>query len=305
MDTCVNCSSNCLETYSDKCVLYTGSDYPLLGIQSGEYYDKVILDMLENIKSLVESEVDMDCLYGTSCETCDRKVPLKQGVQNLVDHLCSLTTKDMDYTGERLCIGDGSISTGTLHLLNKEFIYSVGVETQGSTVSYNLDQVSSTLPSNYRLGRVSAVLSGESKSGRTIIADTNKIVAGIPVSNDRYPLHLDLDVRVNTPTGDVKLTKSISIPSPSTGSFTERFNVQDFGTDNQDSYTLESFIETMAAQVCSNTSTLNSYKSVSSGGVTGDIATLVAQQYALVVALNNRVTELESLINSMNSGSQC
>ena len=50
---CIDCKNNCLETYSDKCVLYTGPDYPLLGIENGEYYDKVVLDMLDSIKGLV------------------------------------------------------------------------------------------------------------------------------------------------------------------------------------------------------------------------------------------------------------
>lgn len=49
----MQCRNNCIEEYSDKCVLYTGPDFPSANIKGGQTYDKVVVELLNQLKAIM------------------------------------------------------------------------------------------------------------------------------------------------------------------------------------------------------------------------------------------------------------
>ena len=298
---CKDCKNNCLEESVDKCILYTGPDFVKFGIKKGEYYDKVIVDLLTELQRICDETVDLSCLYTGKCDTCEPQVKIPKAVQVIIDKICSLNSSEIKYTGDRYCIGDSSISAGAVRLLGKTFRYDVQPAAIGTAVSYDLTDIISSLPSNYRIGRINTVISGKPKNGKSIILDSDKSTIGANIDNDRFPINLDIDFRVATPSGDVKLVKRLSIPTPLSGSYSASMNVQDFGTEAQEEYSLESFLEGMAGQACANKTELDSLKNIDLPGceeiqyTSKDIRDIIAQHNSILCSILDRLNSLENV----------
>lgn len=257
----INCK-DCLEEYSDHCVMYTGPSFDRFNIKTDEYYDKVIVDLLNELHNYVSKEVSLHCLYTGECDTCDSEVEIPKAVEVIIDKLCSLTSSDIKYEGSAYCIGESSISGGAVLLLGKSFSYNIQPVINGTSISYDLNEVGKNLPEGYRLSRVNTIVSGKPKLGKSIILESDKLTVGATVANDRFPVNLDIDIRYNTPTGDVKLVRSINIPSAVSGQHTAELSVQDFGSRDNGVHTLESFVDSVAAQVCANRTALESFNNL-------------------------------------------
>lgn len=298
---CTNCKNNCLEEHADKCIQYTGPDFDRFSIKNGEYYDKIIVDLLNDLQSFVDQTIDLSCIYSGQCDNCEPHVKVPKAVELIIDKLCTLTDEDIKYTGDRYCIGDSSISSGAVFMLGKNFNYGLKPTVNGSSVSYDLTDIVKSLPSDYRVGRINTVISGKPKRGKSIILDSDKSFVGATIANDRFPINIDIDMRVNTPSGDVKLMKSLNIPAPVEGNYIAEMNVKDFGTEVAETFTLKSFLQMTAAQVCSNKTELDSLKNIDLPGcdtisyTSGDFRDILAQQSAVLCDLANRLSALESL----------
>jgi len=294
---CLNCNYTCIDDTPDGCLLYTGPDFPRFNIKSGEYYNKIIVNFLEEINKYVEQKVQLNCLYNDSCDEVD----IPEAIQIIIDKLCMLTSADIKYTGNKYCIGNKTISGDAVSLLGKHFTYKVEPAITGTSITYDLNEIIKNLPSTHKVGRVNTVISGKPKRGKSIIADTNKPFAGITVENDRFPVNMDVDMRINTPSGDVKMLRTISIPSPMPGSYTAKMNVQDFSTNIAEIWSLESFLEANAAQVCANTVELDSYKNMKLPGceeiqyVSTDVKDIIAQHSAILCSLIKQLKELNNV----------
>lgn len=300
MNDCVNCGNGCLEETSDKCTLYTGPDFPKFGIKKGDYLDKVVVDLLNELQKICDTKVELKCLYTGECDNCESEVEIPKAVQVIIDKLCTLTSSDVRYEGERYCIGDTSISSGAVFLLGKNFKYSVEPAVNGTAVTYDVTEFTKNLPADYTVGRVTGVVSGKPERGKSIILDSNKSFVGATVSNDRFPVTLDLDVRVKTPSGDVKMVKTVSIPSPQSGTYFSSFNVQDFGAGLEE-YNLESFTQALAAQVCANKTELEGFKNIDLPGCSHieynstDIKDILAKHGAILCDILSRLDTLEEV----------
>lgn len=296
-----DCKNNCLEEHSDICIQYTGPTIERFNVENGQYYNKVIVSILDELTGIVSRKVDLSCIYTNECDKCEPSVEVPQAVQLIIEKLCRLTDEDVKYTGDRYCIGDSSISSGAVYMLGKNFTYNVTPVVNGTSIAYDLTSIVKSLPNDYRVSRISTVISGKPKRGKSIITDSDKVYLGATIQNDRFPINVDIDMRINTPSGDVKLSKSLNIPSPLAGEYVAEMNVRDFGTDLDNSFTLKSFLEMTAAQVCANKTELDSYKRMdlpSCEAITytsKDIRDIVAQQSSLLCSLSERITALENI----------
>ena len=292
--------NNCLEEYVDGCVLYTGPDYPRFGIENNKAYSKVIVGLLDTLNEYLEQKVELHCVYTGECDNCDREVEIPEAVEHIIDKICTLTSSDIKYTGDLYCLSEDSISKSAVKLLGKTFNYDVQTSSEGSVVTYDLSDTKKDLPNNYRVSRNRVVVSGTSVKGNTIIADTDSSFAGIKVSPDRYPINMDVEVSVKTPEGDVKLVKNVYIPSPSTGSYTPEFGVKDYASNYSEILTVESFLETMARQLCKNNSEIENFKNVVLPACdyiqysSTDLRDIVAQQHSVLCDV---LAQLEGLNN--------
>lgn len=297
MEGCIDCNNKCLEELSDQCILYSGPDYTFLNIESGEYYNTVIVELIEKLEELYEGPSNLSCI------TDKKDLNSSQAVEEIVNKICTLNSSDITYDGEKYCIGDDTISSSAILMLGTKFRYSVSVSDTGSNVSYDLSDIERSLPKNYRLSRVNAVISGKPKNGRSIIADTSNVFTGVKVDNSRFPVNIDVDVRVSGPNGDVRLSKSITIPSPKTDEYFSELIVKDFGANSQQDFTVSKFNELLALQVCDNKTRIDQLLNLDIKGCDGldyggnDLKTIIATQGAVICSLLNRVQALENTSN--------
>lgn len=291
---CIDCNNNCLEEYSDKCVLYTGKDYDFLGVKNGEYYDKIIIDLIDKFEEAYVEPVDLEGITEKS------NLNLNESLQAIVDKILALTSGDISYKGEAYCIGDSTLSGSSIMLIGSQFNYSVSPSSLNSSVFYDLTGLDSNLPTDYRLGRVSVVLSGQPKNGRTIITDSSKKSMGLTVDNDRFPLTLDVDLRVVSPNGDIKMTGTFSIPSKQAKSYVGELAVRDFTSSSSKVYKLKDFNEAVAAQVCSNKSKIDGLFNINLQGCSGleyggtDIKSILSAHQSAICSLLDRIETLEN-----------
>ncbi len=308
---CETCGSDCLESHADKCILYTGESSDKLGITKGMYYNGVTTQLIEELEKICNERVELKCLYSNECNSCEPSVTIPVGVQILIDKICALSATDIKYEGDKYCIGKDSISGGAISLLGRGFNYEVQPTDRGTSISYNLDDVTKSLPANYQVGRISTVVSGKPLRGKSIIVDSNKSTLGATVSNDRFPLNIDIDMRVATPTGDVKMVKSLHIASPLAGTYSAQMNVQDFGAGVSEEYSLEGFLEAMAAQICANKSELDSLKNIDLVGcedityTSTDIRDIIAQHGSVLCQILKRLDDLETVSYNTCGGDSC
>ena len=298
---CENCG-NSFGEYSDKKWFYTGKDFPKFNIKSGQRYDKLIVELLNQLTAICEQNVDINCLYVGDCSS--KNVTIPEAVKLIINKLCTLTTKDIKYEGEKYCINNDTISKGGVHLLGRNFNYSVQSVTIGTSIGWDVSDLVNSFPTNYRLAKVNIVVSGKPKAGKTIIIDSNKSTMSVNVDNDRFPLTLDVDLRIATPTGDVKLVKTISIPTPMTGNFNAPLNVKDYGSENEVSTSAESFMEAIARQVCAISTYINNLRGINMNGCVGnnmtdaDIIDIIFQYNSIFCDYNNRLSNLETVTYS-------
>lgn len=292
-------NNSCLETNSDRCVLYTGPDFPELGIKSGEYYDKVFVDFLKVFNDFVSEKFHLGELYNAECDNCEENVNQVTALKVLIKKLNNLNASDLTYSNSFFSIGADTLSTTAANLLGGKFIYSVSPLISGSAVTYDLTSVTKSLPDGYRISSINTVLSGKPERGTNIIVDSSKAFTAIDVGNDRFPLILDVSIRVNTPTGDVKLSSSVSIPSPLSGTYTAEFDVKDFGSVSR-SFKLSEFVEAMAAEIHVLKTEVGSYSDMRLSesylnSKDKGLKSIVGILHAAVSDLNKRLSALENV----------
>jgi hypothetical protein len=295
------CDNGCLSPTTDTCVQYTGPDIDTIGIKGDMYYDELTVNLANALVEHIEKKVELECLYDNTCGNCEPFVTIPVAVQSIIRKLCALTAEDVAYTGALYCIGDGSMSSEAVKLLNRTFNYSVGVNPVGSSLSYNLIEGTSNLPEGYALGTTRVTISGKKKGGKTLISAPNGQVSSVPIENDRYPVNMQVDVDVNTPTGTVRMNKNVNIPSPAAASYTTFFDIKDFTSPDTSNLKLGKAVEMIAAQVCANTSYIDQLKNLqlpksdnfNSGG-----SGIESALGALFAAVTGLASELEALKES-------
>lgn len=306
MSNCLNCDQDCFGgEVVDKCLVYTGPDCERFGVVSGESYSKAFVSLLKELEKYVDEDISLSCLYDNTCGSCEAIVKVPEAVQKLVDKICSLSSKDISYQGERYCIGDTSISKGALNMLGQSINYTVKPVANGSLLSYDLSGVVNNLPQGYTVSRTSVVVSGKEKGGKTIISDSSENVTGFTVGNDRFPIYVDADLRVNTPSGDVKLLSSMSVGSPVSGTYASNLSVKDFGSNSVE-HTLESFLEGLAAQTCANKQKLETSLTVDLPGCLdippgSNMATILSAQNAAICSLLGCIEDLKNIDYTVSS----
>jgi hypothetical protein len=142
MSTCSNCYNGCVDIVSDKCVKYTGIDYPILGIKNGDslsYVEQAMIGFL--ISTLDGTGIKIDIppqdicalveLYLPTCgdltivdisialikTACDLQTQI-DGLQTEIDNInTELTTLNADYTVPLNCLTGVTNSSDTHDIL--------------------------------------------------------------------------------------------------------------------------------------------------------------------------------------------
>lgn len=110
---CDNCFNGCVETTSDKCVKYTGIDYPELGIHNGDSLSTIESTLIDNLLKVIDGTgIEFTISAATICPLVQSFLPTSGNI-NLVDYItvlikcvCSLQDQ-VTITSDKLDIIEG------------------------------------------------------------------------------------------------------------------------------------------------------------------------------------------------------
>lgn len=198
LSTCPQCLGM---SYFTACGEYTGPDISSLGIKTGMSLDDVI-----------------QRLAGT-------------GFTALTSESKSMTTDDILTNVSN--IGTGSVSNCVLNILKRDFSYSIGPAKSSTVFTYDFTELIDALPAKYSVGRIEVTATGTPENGISTIATMKSPSSGFNLDLKRYPINIDVLVRLTTPCGSVDMTTTFNvISSAEQGTFRRFLDVKDLSTNS-------------------------------------------------------------------------
>lgn len=299
MEGCLDCNKNCLDPKMGYCVQYDGPDIDAVGITHGMWYDSLTVQLANTLVDYINQRVDLGCLFDNSCGNCDRLSLIPDAVQIIIGKLCSFTAANITYSGGLFCLGGGSISADGVKLLGKGFSYYSSQIGNTSSLGINLLKATEELPAGHSVSKYRVVVSGNKKKGKTLIVDTNEPTSSFTVDNDRYPIVADVNIRINTPSGDVDLNQVIAISNPFSGEKQSSLVVRDFSRSKAAGIDQHSFNELAASQICQNKTEIDQLKNMEIEGCDAikypskDVKAIIGVQSTALCNHEDRIKDLE------------
>lgn len=135
-----------------------------------------------------------------------------------------ITTDEI--TSKSLVRNPGSVCGSKI--LNRTYEYTLTTSQTGSIFGWNLSDVVKGLPTGYSASTTRVKLSGSTVNGKNVIADSRKQSGGVNINTDRYPVTVDVLVRVTSPCGDIDMESTLILSSPAkTGKYSAVLSVKD------------------------------------------------------------------------------
>lgn len=243
-----NCVGNIENT---RCTEYTGLDIPELGISNGEPLEDVIVKLGTFVLSLtVASQSD----------------PLNSD---------NITSRSLIRNPSSVCASA---------ITQKNFTYSLTSSQTGTTFTWDLRSIINNLPDEYDAATIRVKATGA--VGANLLGDSNKISAGFNLSVDKYPVVIDINVRVTAPCGNIDLTTRIELINPAlTGTYGAVLTASDLNP-RSGQLSLTEHLNNLEGQVSNQGVKLNSIKDVDIDGVSFSIP-------AAIQMLNEKIRTIE------------
>lgn len=303
---CEDCPDNCLgQEQSSSCVVYNGSANEL-GIVAGDSLDSVVQKICEAIAAKADA-VTADTSMPTSDDIMSKSV-----VRN-PSSVCSsnITKRDFDYT--------------------------VDVDGSNITFSWNMIPIVDGLPEGYSYASSMVRVVGSSTVANNALVNSTTVASSVALKLPSFPVSVDFSMRVVSPCGQIDLTASSDIISPTSKTVRVVMDAEDINpqsgeivlTDQLNG--LESQVQSLGIKFDSlsgvdSTVTSQSAKideidsSLSSAGdlmvkyeeknvdKENDITTVVSDLYSKIktledanLAKDTEIASLKSQINSLNA----
>lgn len=260
-----NNNSSCQYAVPDSCVEYTGSAGSQLGIKPGDRLSDLLDILIIKLESL----------------TCDLDVAGE--LSNISNTVQALNTSDIMTNSKLYNLTGGSISSCSSEVSTHEPLsYNISADTNsGLTVTYNLDNTISSLPSNVSVQDILVVCSS-SVNITTNFLRSNKSSGGFTVPLSHTPADLQFKLRLMTECGVVELYHSVTItPALALGEWNTRMNVVDTTSTSKVEVSQSRYNELLASKLNTLEAIVNG-KTVTSAPSTTNID-----------SLSNRLTILE------------
>lgn len=201
MSLSVSCPQCLGMTYFTACGEYTGPDIAGLGIRTGMSLDDVISKLAGS--GFVSS--------------------FAQDKQMTTDDILTNVTN----------IGTGSVSNCVLNISKRDFAYTLGPSKSSTVFTYDFTEIIDALPAKYGVGRIEVTATGTSENGISTIASMKSPSSGFSLDLKRYPINIDVLLRLTTPCGNVDMRTSFNlISSAEQGTFRRFLDVKDLTTNS-------------------------------------------------------------------------
>jgi hypothetical protein len=300
--SCINCNGECTQLISDACVRYEGEAFECFDLREGTFDDPVFYnEAFEKLATgfcnfLEQNKVDLSCLYDGSGNPT---APVKEAVERLIFKVCNLSTDDISSRASSYAVGSNSSICGA-KLLNRSLEWSTTNFVEGTKFTYSFGNAVSNLPADYSVNSVNVKAIGKSSgSVNTIFANTNKQTGGFNITPDRLPVEVEATVNIDTPCGQVSMSKRIGLGSAQEGSFKTPLDITDTAsTTNFGAKNLTQYLEAQSSQISINKNEIDSLKDISIQGCDNvsypfnDIHTVVQVQGAKVCESLHRLDNI-------------
>ena len=215
---CRDCNKNMLSS-PDSTVVWTGDDFPELGIEKGTSLNTVVNKLIQALKSTSNTQKS------------------------------NVSADDIKINGNNLSL-TGKITPCASKIVNRDFYYEVNSDASGITFSYNLNDILNNLPKE-TVGAYGTDVSiiGTAAYGPINILMSNKAINGIYIPLDKFPIIVNFKVYLNSTCGSIELIKRVTIDSSNAkGKFYTSLDLNESGS-TKDSYTQTELNQMMISQV--------------------------------------------------------
>lgn len=251
LDQCSNCPSTCLGLeYSSDCG-YITKDISSKGITKGESLTGVLEKLANGITPTVAA--------ATVPSTDD------------------IITNSLVRNPSALCASK---------IVSRDFEYNLNVGASNSSFSWDLMDIVSELPTGYELGTARVKATGKNNGSGTTVFDSTKLSAAQSIGLDRYPVTVDLNLRIVTDCGNVDMTKKVYLAAPIQQDTNRVFMmVNDLLPGSLEDLSLTTQLDMLETNVQTNTQRIVSFETLSIDGVTQDIKQVVSQHDQSITVL--------------------
>lgn len=282
-DSNFKCGKGCVGGVTpDTCVSWTGPSIEALGIKKGMCLSEVLTNIANDFVKLTEGKVHLKCLYDGTCKSCDEHVSVPKAVEILIDWACSIKSGDITYEYNTACIGIDSVSIEGVDLMGRGLNIRSTVNGAVSTIYYDFSDAYKSIPNGYRVGSTNVIVRGSNSNNGSLLFNSSSTSSAIVLDTNKYPIYIDFDGSIVSPTGGtISLKNTLFMSSPKNSQEYVELDVKDYSSAPK-SNALGKFVESIAAQVCSNKQCLSGYKSFSIKGcenlsvTNGDIKQVLA-----------------------------
>lgn len=272
--------TNILNGLSDKGVYWSGDDIDELGIKKGMSYNKIMTMFIAQFLEISKSKFNVGELSidSNNIKTRDEAIEL------MINKFNNLSTNDISHVDESIL--NGKLSMYASDFIGKKMEYSVESTQLGARIGFDIGKdLDSKNILNSRI-----VVYGQSETGKNIIMDTPEKVSSVTVTNDKYPVYVDVNVRMMTQGGTVDLNKNIILSNPTlSGIFSNTFDIKDRTHNAPLPGKLIDWIKSSDASQIK----LEKYQDALINSEAGDISVVVpANSYKIneLIKNNNRIT---------------
>ena len=256
LDTCINCPPTCLnQEYSTDCG-YIGKAISSKGILKGESLTSVLEKLAE--------ETSQEIVAGETVTTDD------------------ITTNSLVRNPSALCASRITV---------RDFEYKLTTAISSSSLSWNVMNIVSNLPPGYEVGTMQVKAVGKNNGTGTTIFNTNKLSAAQTIDLNRYPVTVDLSLRIVTECGNVDMTKQIYLSAPVQSAASRVFMaVNDLMPGDIGDLKLTQQLDILEASTQFNAQRLNELEVVEISGITQDLKQVISSHDSAITNLQE-VTE--------------
>lgn len=263
--------ANCLgQELSTDCIIYEGIDLPNLGISYGD----TISSILQKIDEFLSSQT------GT---------------------VSSEITSD-DITSKSIIRNEASPCAAKI--VKRDFEYILTNNESGSTFSWNLLDILASLPEEYDARFTKVKVIGASETGTNTIVDSSSASAGVNIGINQFPVSVSITIRVATDCGQVDLSKTLNLVSPTlTGGFRSFLDVQGLDTQSGE-INLTDQLNNLETQVNNLNIKLDSFRKVNTDSGETNLSDLVLTQQQNIDSIQETISDPNSFqIKYFNNGS--
>lgn len=148
------------------------------------------------------------------------------------------------------CLGGSGNSVCASKILVRNLVYNLKPGSSGTTLfSWDLSSIRGSLAADYSVLSISVV--ANSGSSTSALLNSSSAKASVTFYTTNYPITVDIRMRINTPCGQIELSKTISLFNPSdSGNKVVIMELNDFTSSTIQDLTQDEYNELIACEIC-------------------------------------------------------